>query len=715
MAMKNISESESSLHFFDSFHKCPDSPLFVHHNSNNNKGQIITTYKESWQILLHHFEWLKFMIENNITSTKVHQTHPTQSRAQAKQQDIVIAYLSENTADFFLSFLASVYLSSSLDGRKCDNNYKIIPLMLNTRWTSKEVYQALSVVPNSKSETNSPTKKHYTILLYNNSSDDKTRKLSHEAAHLLSVNEEMKHNHYVVTSPIPSYTKKANSMTTKATAMKPKSILLSSPSLNSFNDLSIILFTSGSTGSPKGVSLTFFKAIMIQSWEKTKSPCCYDKNTVMIANSVPFFHVGGLSSILAIFLVGGCLVFPPPSLSTSSTSSVFQPSSILYSIQYNGKSEAKNVSTLTTSTNSTAITAVNTLVLVPAMLHLLVSHIMKSSTTSFPHVKLLLIGGQSITQLPGLLDQTIQLFPNAKIVQTFACTEAASSLTFYQLYPSSSLSQRRNDNALPPSMLEPSSIQRTTHQGDYVGIPPSHVELAIVKNNDNSDDNGHKQQQKNEENTAALQFLSSYQIGRIATRGPHVMNGYWNRSSTNENNEKKNKKQDGWFVTNDLGYLTQNNEVGGRKVGLYFCGRSKDLIRTGGENVLSVEVEKILNIHPQIELSVVLGIPHFMYGEQVVAVLLLKKEKDENKQQQMLDLKSIRDFCSIHKLAGYKKPRQIFIVKSTDDIPRNASGKILKHVLKEKIMNLHLAKSADGSKIPASTTTATVFYGRSKL
>ncbi|MFC4767824.1 class I adenylate-forming enzyme family protein [Effusibacillus consociatus] len=99
--------------------------------------------------------------------------------------------------------------------------------------------------------------------------------------------------------------------------------------------------------------------------------------------------------------------------------------------------------------------------------------------------------------------------------------------------------------------------------------------------------------------------------------------------------------------------------------------RKKDLIISGGENVYSVEVEQILYAYPQVLEAAVIGIPHEVWGEMVAAVIVPKPG-------QTIDREQLQSFCR-QSLAGYKIPRVILIV---DQLPRNASGKVLKYKLR---------------------------------
>ncbi len=136
---------------------------------------------------------------------------------------------------------------------------------------------------------------------------------------------------------------------------------------------------------------------------------------------------------------------------------------------------------------------------------------------------------------------------------------------------------------------------------------------------------------------------------------------YWNNEEANTALYTR-----GWLHTGDLGRLDKDGY-------LYFMGRKKDLVKTGGENVYPREVENVLAQHPSIAEATVLGLPDPTWGEAVTAVVVLKEGKT-------LGLEEVKAFCR-EKIAGYKIPKAIRLV---EEIPKNATGKVLKRQLREK-------------------------------
>jgi malonyl-CoA/methylmalonyl-CoA synthetase len=161
------------------------------------------------------------------------------------------------------------------------------------------------------------------------------------------------------------------------------------------------------------------------------------------------------------------------------------------------------------------------------------------------------------------------------------------------------------------------------------------------------------------------QLLPSSEIGEIEVRGPHVFVGYWNRPDATS----EAFSVDGWFKTGDLGWCSDD--------GYYtITGRARELIISGGYNIYPREVEDVLEMHEDVAEVAVIGLPDPDMGEQVVAVVVPKADRTP-------DPTSIIAFCRAQ-LASYKKPRQVVFVSS---LPRNALGKVQKHVLAAQVQS----------------------------
>ena len=151
--------------------------------------------------------------------------------------------------------------------------------------------------------------------------------------------------------------------------------------------------------------------------------------------------------------------------------------------------------------------------------------------------------------------------------------------------------------------------------------------------------------------------------GEIQVRGPHVFKGYWQRDEATA----EAFDPDGWFNTGDLGWRSTDG---------YFTisGRARELIITGGYNVYPREVEEVLETHPAVAEAAVLGLPDPEFGEQIAAAIVPAPGETVSAEQ-------LVEHCR-DQLASYKKPRRVFVVES---LPRNALGKVQKHVLREQL------------------------------
>src|ERR1700722_15136377 len=150
--------------------------------------------------------------------------------------------------------------------------------------------------------------------------------------------------------------------------------------------------------------------------------------------------------------------------------------------------------------------------------------------------------------------------------------------------------------------------------------------------------------------------------GEIVARGANVMLGYWNNEE-----ETAASFRNGFFRTGDMGYQDSNGYV-------YILDRMKDMMVTGGENVYSGEVEGVILNHPAVRDVAVYGIPDTRWGELVAACVILKARTQ-------LTADELIAYCRQF-MANYKVPRRIDF--SDTDLPKSASGKVLKRVLRER-------------------------------
>jgi steroid-24-oyl-CoA synthetase len=152
-------------------------------------------------------------------------------------------------------------------------------------------------------------------------------------------------------------------------------------------------------------------------------------------------------------------------------------------------------------------------------------------------------------------------------------------------------------------------------------------------------------------------------VGEIWLKGPTVIRGYFNLPEATAA-----AFTDGWFRTGDLGYLDAEGF-------LYVVDRLKDVIIRGGENIYAAEVEAVLYEHPDVVEAAIVGVPHERLGEEVAAVVRVRPGAS-------LGADDVRKLVA-GRLAAFKVPTQVEV--TTDPLPRNATGKVLKRELRERL------------------------------
>jgi malonyl-CoA/methylmalonyl-CoA synthetase len=156
--------------------------------------------------------------------------------------------------------------------------------------------------------------------------------------------------------------------------------------------------------------------------------------------------------------------------------------------------------------------------------------------------------------------------------------------------------------------------------------------------------------------------LAAGETGEVEVQGSSVCRGYWDDPDAT----REAFSPDGWFRTGDLGWLAPDGC-------LTLCGRARELIISGGFNVYPREVEDVLARHPLVAEVAVVGQPDAELGEAVIAVVVPHDPS--------LSAADLVEF-SRTELASFKKPRRVYFV---DRLPRNALGKIQKHLVRAMI------------------------------
>lgn len=182
--------------------------------------------------------------------------------------------------------------------------------------------------------------------------------------------------------------------------------------------------------------------------------------------------------------------------------------------------------------------------------------------------------------------------------------------------------------------------EQDAHAGS-AGRPVANVETAILDADDIS--------------------VGTGVVGEIAHRSPHLMLGY-----LDDPQRTADAFRGGWFHSGDLGFYDEHGV-------LHVVDRKKDMIKTGGENVASREVEEVLYRHTGIQEVAVFGLAHPAWVEAVVAAIVPRDGVT-------LTEEDLVAHCRAH-LAGFKTPKRFFFV---DSLPKNPSGKLLKRLLRER-------------------------------
>ncbi|XP_006415458.2 2-succinylbenzoate--CoA ligase, chloroplastic/peroxisomal isoform X2 [Eutrema salsugineum] len=387
------------------------------------------------------------------------------------------------------------------------------------------------------------------------------------------------------------------------------------PSLSTYawapDDAVVICFTSGTTGRPKGVTISHL-AFITQSLAKI-AIVGYGEDDVYLHTS-PLVHIGGLSSAMAMLIVGACHVLLPK----------FDAETAIQVMEQH---------------------CVTCFITVPAMMADLVcvNRTMKNGAQNSCVRKILNGGGSLSSQL---LKDAAQIFPRAKILSAYGMTEACSSLTFMTLH-----------DPTQESCKVTFPTNNRSKQGTCVGKPAPHIELMV----------------KLDEN--------SLRVGKILTRGPHTMLGYWGHQ---ENVARSESSSNGdWLDTGDIGTI---DEFGN----LWLIGRSNGRIKTGGENVYPEEVEAVLLEHPGIVSAVVIGIVDVRLGEMVVACVRLQESwvwSDVGNCNRDFELSSeaLKHHCRTKNITGFKIPKRF--VRWEKQFPLTTTGKVKRDEVRREVMS----------------------------
>ena len=366
------------------------------------------------------------------------------------------------------------------------------------------------------------------------------------------------------------------------------------------DDCACLLYTSGTTGTPKGVMTSHRSMIsntMLQLLQgasvaarSSKLGTDWSANKPKSLITSPLFHVSGLSAGAVTALFAG-------------TSSYL----------YDGKFDPNRIVEIIKNSNITSWGGA-----VPTALRRVLNVAEKEKTKL---ESLLVVGGGGAPIPEELINQSKIVFPNVKHNFGYG----------YGLTESGAITIINWGDTLDSNPTSPGQP-----------MPTIHVELR--------DDNGEL-------------ILDDDVEGEIYVKSPSVMLGYYeNPTATDES-----LTEDRTLKTGDFAY---------RNKGLFFISsRRTDLILRGAENVYPQEIELLLDAHPKVIESAVIGIPDEDLGQQVKAFIRIDAEIDTLELEKYLE----------DNLAKFKVPSSWEIINSP--LPRNASGKVMKHVLIDKNAN----------------------------
>ncbi|MGD9115989.1 MAG: long-chain-fatty-acid--CoA ligase [Dehalococcoidia bacterium] len=231
-----------------------------------------------------------------------------------------------------------------------------------------------------------------------------------------------------------------------------------------------------------------------------------------------------------------------------------------------------------------------------------------------------------------VLKKTIERFPGRALINAFGGTETSSTIA----------ALRAEDQVITGQETEAEREKKLKRLSSSIGRPLDDIEIQV-------------RDKKGEE-------LPAGKTGEIVVRGARVMKGYWK----DEEKTKKAFTADGWYRTGDMGYKDDEGYI-------YLSGRGDDVIVRGGENIGPDEVESVLSTHPKIEEAAVIGVKDEEWGQQVRAVVRLKKGQSAGEAE-------IIEFTR-PRLAGFKRPTSVVFV--TEELPKTSTGKVLRRKLRE--------------------------------
>lgn len=345
-------------------------------------------------------------------------------------------------------------------------------------------------------------------------------------------------------------------------------------------DECLVMYTSGTTGRPKGAVMTHANLVVQPCLVNALDWQITDRDVFLVV--APMAHRTGIGRLLNAMLLGGTLCILPS----------FDPENVLRVVEDE---------------------SVTVMGVVPTMCRMLLPAL-EAAPSRAASLRILVVSGEAFP-VP-LKSRIMALLPDTRLVSFFGMTETGVVTSL--------------DHA-----------DQIGH-AETVGRAARGVELRIVDLDSGAD-------------------LAAGQSGELLVRaGPpgafSVMKEYLDRPDANAE-----AFSDGWFRTGDIARLDQAGFV-------YIVDRKKDMIVSGGFNIYSKEVEKVIAKHPAVADVAVVGTPDAIFGEAVVAFV------EPHSSGPQPDAEAIIAFCR-DRIAGYKKPKHVYFL---ENLPRTATGKVVK-------------------------------------
>ncbi len=347
------------------------------------------------------------------------------------------------------------------------------------------------------------------------------------------------------------------------------------------DDVHRLMYTSGTTGRPKGVMITHANL----AWKNLAHLIEFGFTSADLGLACgPLYHVGALDLTTTSLIAAGA---------TTIIHRSFEAADVVEELERS---------------------RVTTVWLAPAMVNAIMA-LPDIAERDLSSVRLIINGGE---KMPIPLIERLQLtFPSAWFADAYGLTETVSGDTF----------------------LDRDSIVRKLGS---VGRPCLYLELDIW------DERGRP--------------VPAGERGEIVMRGPKVFKGYWR-----DPDATTTAFAGGWFHTGDIGVRDDDGY-------LYIVDRLKDMIVSGGENIASSEIERVLYEHDSVLEAAVVGRPDERWGEVPVAFVVLRTETAATED-------ALLEHCRVQ-LARYKVPKAVFFLEA---VPRNPSGKVLKRELRDRL------------------------------